>query len=170
MPETEIYRKLALSPNIKDDGISQLLLFCIDRRMHNCLLIIPAVKAGRLVICDRYSGSTFVYQHYDGSVSFEDVKYLDRLARVGIDGVREIKPDLVILLDANPEVTMGRMGGQEGHSHFDKDGLDKQERRRRAYLTLAKKYRWRVVNAEQEQDKVFADVQKILDEEGILTR
>ncbi len=167
--ETEIYRELALSPDVQNDGVSQLLIFSIDRRMHNRLLIIPALLAGKLVICDRYSGSTFVYQHYGQGVPFEDVKYLDRLARTGIGGIREIKPDLIVLLDASPEITMRRKGGQE-ESHFDRDNLEKQKGRRRAYLTLAKKNRWKFVDAEQEPDKVFRDVQKILDEEGILTR
>lgn len=172
MPETEIYRQLALSPDIKDDGISQLLLFCIDRRVHNRLMIIPAVGVGKLVLCDRYSGSTFVYQHYGLGVPFEDVKYADRMARTNINGVREVKPDLIILLDARPEVTMARKSGQE-ETHFDKDGLEKQRRRREAYLILAKRDRrcgCRIINAEQEKDEVFRDVIKILDEEGILSR
>lgn len=167
--ETEIYRELALSLDIQNDGVSQLLLFCVDRRVHNRLLIIPALWAGKLVVCDRYSGSTFVYQHYGQGVPFEDVKYLDRIARTNIGGVRETKPDLVILLDASPEVTMCRKDGQE-ESHFDRDDLEKQRRRRQAYLALAKRNRWRVVDAEQEPGKVFRDVQKILDEEGILSR
>lgn len=167
--ETEIYRELALSPDIQNEGVSQLLLFCVDRRMHNRLLIIPALFAGKLVVCDRYSGSTFVYQHYGQGVPFEDVRRLDRMARTGIGGVREIKPDLVVLLDASPEVTMLRKGGQE-ETHFDRDGLEKQNRRRQAYLALAKRYRWRVVDAEQPPDKVFKDVREVLDEEGILSK
>lgn len=169
IPETELFRSLALDDRFREDGTTQLLFFAADRREHLKRQIVPALGRGTIVICDRFSLSTIVYQHYDRGISFEDVRYIDRVARSNIGGIKEVQPDLVIVIDASPEVTMRRKSGEQ-ESHFDRDGLEKQKRRREAYLTLAKRYGWRVVNAEQEKDKVFRDVVKILDEEGVLSK
>ncbi len=74
------------------------LLFAADRIEHLETVVKPALERGEHVISDRYLESTLAYQSVDG-VNIEWIEAINSFA---------IKPDLVIILDINPETSLSR--------------------------------------------------------------
>lgn len=166
--ETVPVRKLILDERIAEDGVAQLLLFAADRRAHLLLQVLPAIKRGEFVVCDRYYGSTRVYQEERG-VGTQDILWAENLA-ITFGGER-VEPDVVILLDVDPDVGMARKQEQGGRNYFDEDEAGRQEKRRLAYLGLAHKERWRVIDTTgKNTDRVFGEALAILEEQGILPK
>lgn len=83
------------------DPISELLLFVSTRCEHMKKLILPALKEGKIVICDRFIDSTIAYQGYGFGVSLELIKQLHEL--VGIK-----YPDITFILDIDVNVGLSR--------------------------------------------------------------
>ena len=69
-PVAEKIRGLILDANNDETTpITELLLYAAARAQHTEEMIIPAVNAGKIVVCDRYSDSTLAYQHYARGLS-----------------------------------------------------------------------------------------------------
>lgn len=83
---------------------AELLLMAAARAQHVEERIRPALKSGRHVVCDRFSGSTLAYQGYGRGLPIEDVIVANELATEGL------QPDLVILLDLPADLAMRRRG------------------------------------------------------------
>ncbi|WP_333684215.1 dTMP kinase [Pontibaca methylaminivorans] len=117
---------------------TEILLFTAARRDHMERVIAPALKAGKLVICDRFADSTRVYQGLDRA----DLRALvDQIHALMI--VRE--PDLTLLIDMDPEQALARAlarGGAE--ARFESRGSTMQKRIRAAFLALADEFPARV--------------------------
>jgi len=77
------------------------LLFALDRLEHCRLVIGPSVRAGKIVVCDRYYLSSLAYQALEAEMRW--VREVNRAARV---------PDLTILIDIDPRVSLKRKTGQ----------------------------------------------------------
>lgn len=165
IPETIPIRALILDPRISEDGIAQLLLFAADRRAHLLLEVVPALRDGKLVISDRYYGSTRVYQEERG-VNVKTILQLENLA-IDIDGW-EVEPDVTILLDIAPEIGVGRKENSGVMNYFDSDDLMRHQARRKAYLNLAENLDWKVIDANKTENEVFKDILQVLIEKGIL--
>lgn len=168
IPETVPVRKLILDGRIAEDGVAQLLLFAADRRVHLLLQIVPSLQSGRLVVSDRYYGSTRVYQEERG-VGKRDIEWAENLA-ITFDRER-VEPNVVILLDVAPEAGMARKKEQGVRNYFDKDEVERQKKRRLAYLELAHTKGWEVIDTTgKTADRVFEEVLVILEEQGILPK
>ncbi len=72
---------------------AELLLYCADRAQHVAEVIAPALAAGRMVVCDRFSDSTLAYQGYGRELDVTTIRELDAHARGGV------APGLTFLLD-----------------------------------------------------------------------
>jgi len=96
----ELRRKLAQDKNAFSDGDEMALLYVNDGARHLGELIEPVLKAGRIVLCDRYKLSTYAYQETQGvsRARLEDMHHL-----VGI-----YNPDLTFLIDVDAEVAHKR--------------------------------------------------------------
>lgn len=168
IPETVPVRKLILDERIAEDGVAQLLLFAADRRAHLLLQIVPSLQSGRLVVSDRYYGSTRIYQEERG-VGTQDILWAENLA-ITFDRER-VEPGVTILLDVDSEAGMARKQNQGGQNYFDKDKVERQTRRRLAYLELAHMKGWKVINTTGKGvDRVFEEALAILEEQGILPK
>ncbi|MEP6018364.1 MAG: dTMP kinase [Paracoccaceae bacterium] len=131
---------------------TELLLFTASRRDHLERLIDPSLRAGKIVICDRFADSTRLYQ----GLSRGDL-------RAKVDVLHDLmigrEPDLTILIDMDPETGLTRALGRQGtEERFEGMGLDMQRKMRAGFLDLAKASpnRFRVINGDQQID----DVQK----------
>ncbi|MBO4569175.1 MAG: dTMP kinase [Candidatus Methanomethylophilaceae archaeon] len=133
------------------EGVSQsteALLFMADRNDHTEEMLWSASE-GKVVLCDRYFASTLAYQSsgLDGSSVDPGVlmPLCEAFARV---------PDLTILLDADPETTMGRVRSRgEDVSKFEDAGFLRRVRER--YLLLAQEHGFKVIDASAGPDEVF---------------
>ena len=98
-------RELLLSNSIKDD-IARLILFLGDRKLHVESVIEPALKAGKIVICDRYNDSSIAYQ----SASGLDYKFV----REFVKSFNFIEPDMTFMFDIKAEDALMRLEGRDG--------------------------------------------------------
>ncbi|MBO6603905.1 MULTISPECIES: dTMP kinase [Paracoccaceae] len=133
---------------------TEILLFTAARRDHMERLILPALEAGKIVVCDRFADSTRVYQ----GLSRGDLRRLvDQLHDLMIG--RE--PDLTVLIDMEPDAGLARAKGRQGaEERFEDFGLSLQERMRAGYLDMAHAApdRFRVIDGGRDIETVAGDV------------
>ena len=118
---------------------TEILLFTAARRDHLEKTILPALAAGKTVICDRFADSTRVYQGATRGALRDTVDTLHRLM-IG----RE--PDLTFIIDMDPAVALTRgLARKSGEDRFEDMGLAFQETLRHGFLALAKAHPARCV-------------------------
>ena len=133
---------------------SEILLFTAARRDHLEKTILPALDAGKIVICDRFADSTRMYQ----GLSRGDLRSLvDELHSLMIPR----DPDLTVLIDLDPKLGLTRAKSRNtAEERFEDFGISLQEKMRAGFLNLAKEYsdRFRVIDGLRDIDVVAADV------------
>jgi len=163
-PVAEAARAILLDPALDPDPLSELFLLAAARRDLVERVIRPALTRGAVVLCDRYTDSSVVYQGMVGGVGREVVGEINRLATGGL------VPDRTFLLDLDPEAGMertrrrNRPGGDR--SRFDEKPLEFHRRVRDAYLALALEdtERFRVLPAEKGEAALFEQLLERLPE------
>ena len=102
----EAIRELLLSPAMADmSDRAEALLYAAARAQHVDEVIVPALEKGTVVLSDRYLDSSVVYQGVARGLGKEQVAELNHWATAGV------RPDLVVLLDVDPSVGLGRLVG-----------------------------------------------------------
>lgn len=163
-PGAEAVRHVILSGAAERGGVRlEALLFAAARNDHLEQLIRPALRAGKIVLCDRFVDSSRVYQGLSGAL---DPSFLKALEHVTVNGTM---PDLTIILDIDPVEGLRRAGvrrGMEAADRFEKERLDIHARRRAGYLEIAasEPERCRVVDASRPADDVAADILALVQE------
>ncbi len=134
-PGAEIIRHVLLSGAAKPFGPeAEAILFAAARDDHIQCTILPALAAGKWVVCDRFADSTRVYQ---GALGHVDPRFISGLERISVGDVR---PDLTFVLDVPAEVGLQRAAGRRRGStpdRFEAEQIDFHEKLREAYLGLA---------------------------------
>lgn len=140
-PLGEEVRRLLLQREHPLTAETELLLFLAARSELVRSVVRPALNAGRIVICDRFSDSTLAYQGYARGLDLEQVRTLNAFATGGL------RPDLTVLLDL--AVAAGRARTHGDNDAFQREDNAFHERVRRGYLALAKEDpgRWLVLDA-----------------------
>jgi len=116
---------------------AELLLYAAARAQHVAEVIRPALREGRIVLCDRFTDATIAYQGYGRGLSQSLITELNRLATGGL------RPDLTVLLDCPVEVglsrALARINAAEGarEERFEQESGLFHQRVREAYLVLA---------------------------------
>ena len=133
--------------------ITDALLFNAARAQHVAEVIEPALAAGRTVVCARYADSTLAYQGYGAGVPLAELRAIQASATGGL------LPDRTILLDLPPEVGLGRKRDEQTRFEVEFD-VPFHERVRAGFLDMARAEpaRFRVIDARDEPDVVFAKV------------
>lgn len=138
----------------KIDAMGTALLFNAARSDNVSKVITPALESGKWVLCDRFSDSTIAYQS-----TFNNV----RIARLEAlhDLVIDMNPTMTFLLDAPAAVANARIEPDaKAGDQFDQASIDLQERMRQVYLSLARAepHRYRIIDATQSEEQVFAQI------------
>jgi len=107
------------------------LLFEADRAQHVQEIILPGLKRGAVLICDRYSDSTRAYQGFGRGLGLSLVNRLDRMATGGL------KPDLTFLLDLPARTGLARTRKRGKLTRIDRERLRFHTKVRSAFLRLA---------------------------------
>jgi len=137
--------------------MTELLLFTAARRDHLERLIEPALARGAVVICDRFTDSTRMYQGMEREGGANLRGLVDQLHRMVIP--RE--PDLTMLIDIDPELGLSRAKARAGtEERFEDMGVALQERMRAGFLALAQEFapRFRVIDGARSPEAVAEDV------------
>ena len=127
---------------------TELLLVCAARTQHVEKLIKPSLAAGKVVLCDRYSDSTRVYQGVLGSNPQKELEQMIAFAEGGCT------PTITFLLDAPVEVLVARLDSRGGgSSRFDLAPESVHRRIRQAYLNVANQFKDRIQILDASQDQ-----------------
>ncbi|OPL20005.1 MAG: hypothetical protein AVO35_00675 [Candidatus Aegiribacteria sp. MLS_C] len=163
---SERIRDILLDPGLRVTPLTELMLYLASRASNTELLIRPALEEGVNVICERFSDATFAYQIGGRGLPEEPVRNADGLATGGL------LPDLIVLLDLDPEVGLARLERQgRERDRIEQEEIMFHRRVREMYLRLAgENPRYLVVDAEQEplvQDRIIElEVTAMLEKRG----
>lgn len=142
---------------------AELYLFLADRAQHIDEIIIPAIRAGQIVLCDRYEDSTIAYQGYGRGMN---LRFLENAL-----GDIAIKPDVTVLLDLPVAEGLRRarernkiLGLEQKEGRFEAEELAFHERVASGYRELAARYpdRIRTVDASTSAEEVYSRCLSIL--------
>lgn len=139
--------------------LSELCLFYAARADHLARLVRPALAAGKIVLCDRFSDSTRAYQGLAGGTGLGAVGALDALI------VGRTQPDLTLILDIDPDIGLTRAAARRGgEDRFEGKAQSFHRDLRAAYLDIAAKHphRCHVLDANQAPEAVLEAAWAIL--------
>jgi len=136
------------------DPVTELLLMFAARSQHLVGVIRPALAAGSWVLCDRFTDATYAYQGGGRGIEYEKIAILENLVQ------GELRPDLTLILDLEPELGLARAANRGELDRFEKQQLEFFNKVRNVYLQRASDEPGRcvVIDASQELDQVKAKV------------
>jgi len=145
----EISRILKSNKDLEIGPLAELLLFNASRSQLVSRVIRPALDKGQIVVCDRFTASTIVYQGYGRGLEPELIECMNDASTGGLT------PDIAFLLDMPVEKGLARKAA-EGLDRFEREQAVFHERVRQGYLALAaaEPERWCVIDADQEKDVI----------------
>ncbi|HRV96554.1 MAG TPA: dTMP kinase [Anaerolineae bacterium] len=150
---------------------AEVLLYSASRAQLVHQVILPHLKRGGAVVCDRYADSTFAYQGYGRGLEAEMLRLITRFA------TQSLKPDLTIYLDLDPAQGLERKqnansAGAGEWNRMDQLELDFHQRVRAGYLEMAQDEpeRWLVIDATGSIEAVNQAIRQRLDQYLIARR
>ncbi len=156
----EQIRKVLLS--VQNHGLdprAELFLYLASRTQHLEEIILPALKNGKIVLCDRFSDATLAYQGFGRRLEMKIVRAAADYAAKGIS------PDLTLLLDLDVRVGLIRVRDRGRSNRLDREQREFHERVRTGYLRLARlaPRRIKIVEGSREPAAVARNIQSIVD-------
>ncbi|MBD9556085.1 MULTISPECIES: dTMP kinase [Ensifer] len=162
-PGAEAVRHVLLSGAAESFGVRmEAILFAAARSDHVEEVIRPSLDKGIIVLCDRFMDSSRVYQGITGNL---EQSFVESLERVAINGV---VPDRTVIFDLPASVGLERAqrrAGDDNPDRFEKEQLETHEKRRDAFLDIARRdsERCRVVDATQPVEAITAEVLSLVE-------
>ncbi len=153
-PLAEEIRRLLLDYSM--DPTTELLLFESARSSLVWERIFPDLKAGKLVIVDRFIDSTTAYQGYGRQINLGTVNILNHIA------IRGRKPDLTFVLNVSLETALERLRRSGKPTRFEDPSF--LSRVRDAYIIMVsqeKERRMFLIDGERPEEEVFEDIKGI---------
>ena len=154
----EAIRAVLLDADLEMSALTEAFLFCASRAQHMQEVIEPALQAGNIVVCDRFSSATAAYQGYAGGLGLELFKQLDDIA------TGERQPDMTIVLDLEP--TKGRKRKQPATQpdRIERKDDEYHRRVRAGFLEYARQLgpRAAIVNADGSPQQIHQAILEVL--------
>ena len=152
-PISEEIRNVILDKkNTAMDPRTEALLYAASRRQHLVEKVWPAIKEGKIVICDRYLDSSLAYQGGARGLG------IDNILNVNLFATENTWPDLTLLFDITPEEGLKRIASNASRevNRLDLEKLDFHHKVRDSFLLLAKRYpeRYVVIDASKDREEV----------------
>ena len=150
----EEIRNLLLSNKQENiSGETEMLLLFAARKNHLEKIIIPSLKSGKCVLCDRFTDSTYAYQGGGRGVSLEKIAIIEKLVQ------EDLNPDLTFILDAPYKVGLDRINSRQEGPELDRIEQQKEEffnNVRHVFLDMAKSFpeKYIIINALEPIDSV----------------
>ena len=152
-PIAEQIRNVILDKaNTNMDPRTEALLYAASRRQHLVEKVWPALKEGKIVICDRYLDSSLAYQGGARGLG------IDNILNVNMFATENTFPDLTLLFDITPEEGLKRIAANASRevNRLDLEKLEFHHKVRNTFLELAKKYpeRYVIIDASKSREEV----------------
>ena len=110
---------------------TELLLMFASRAQHLATIILPALRAGKVVVSDRFTDATYAYQGGGRGVDEQRIEFLEQWVQ------QDLQPDLTILLDAPIELGLKRILSRGARDRIKQEKVDFFHRVRDSYLQRA---------------------------------
>ncbi|WP_342252599.1 dTMP kinase [Spiroplasma endosymbiont of Amphibalanus improvisus] len=150
-------------PNDEMEPWTEALLYIAARKQHFEKIIKPNLKKGIIIISDRFSDSTLVYQGFARGLSVESLIKIQSIV------FNDVKPNITFFLDCSPETLTKRIKtkSEKEVNRFDLESLEFHKKVYEGYLNLLEKdkKRFRVISSEKTADEVFLQCKEIMDKE-----
>ncbi|HIT50023.1 MAG TPA: dTMP kinase [Candidatus Pelethenecus faecipullorum] len=117
---------------------TEALLYAASRMQHLSERILPALEAGKVVLCDRYIDSSLAYQGYARGLGIDDVLKINHFALKSL-------PDLTFFIDVKPKTALSRLNERAKLDRLDLETMKFHEDVYQGYLKLCGKYPDRIV-------------------------
>ena len=159
-PIAEQIREILLEPRNSDmTHITELLLYLASRAQHVVQLILPALNEGKVVVCERFSDSTFAYQGYARGL---DLNHLEQVNEIATGG---LKPDLTLILDLDAADGLSRKHHDE-RDRLENESVSFHKKVREAYLAIAHKSpeRLQVIDASGSIEDIHLSIRECVDQ------
>lgn len=145
--------------NSEMTGITEALLYAAARSQHVEEKIIPALEAGKIIICDRFVDSSIAYQGAARGLGAEKIMGINEAALHGI------MPDMTLFFDLSPENGILRKKNERALDRLEKEKMDFHEKVYEGYKNLCKKYPERIkpIDADRSIDEVHSEVIEVID-------
>ena len=136
---------------IKQIVAAEALLFAADRAQHLTDVIKPALKAGKVVLSERYTYSSLAYQSARGL----PVRWISSINKYAL------KPNLAILIDTPAKVAFARIKQSRRLDEFERN-LRLQQRVRRNYLRIARREGLKIIDGARSRNEVQAEMKRLV--------
>ena len=144
--------------------ICESMLYAASRAQLVGEVIVPALNAGKIVLCDRYVDSSYAYQGYARGIGIDKIEEINSVATIGAI------PDLTIFLDLSPREAFRRKGGRDSNDRMENEKIEFHEKVYLGYKAVAERYPDRVVSISPRGSKIETHqaIIKVLKEKGII--
>ncbi|MFX0144019.1 MAG: dTMP kinase [Candidatus Hodarchaeota archaeon] len=138
---------------------TEFLLFSAARAQHVNEVILPHLKQGRVVVCDRFYDASLAYQGYGHELDLDSLRSITTFATGGLT------PDLTLLLDLPVEEGLKRREQDGDWNRLDDYDLAFHHRVREGYLAMAASdpERWVIIDAQQSFSKVQGEIRRAVE-------
>ena len=143
---------------------TEALLYAASRGQHVHQKILPALKTGKVVLCERFILSSLAYQGIGRNLGIEKVKMINDFA------IKGLTPHLTLFFHVNPVVTLNRKTRKKGGDRLEREGSKFHKEVYEGYMELLKMYpeNIQIIDASKSVEEVFK--QSIYHIENILKR
>lgn len=134
--------------NTKMDARTEALLYAAARRQHLVEKVLPALKEGYIVLCDRFVDSSLAYQGVARNLGIDEVYNMNLFA------TENILPNRTVFFDIKPEAGLQRVYANKERevNRLDLENIDFHERVYEGYLTICNRFPERIVKVDASQD------------------
>lgn len=156
---SEQIRNIILDPNnTAMDPKTEALLYAASRRQHLVEKVFPAIKAGKLVICERFLDSSLAYQGYGRGLGIDEVLSINLFA------IDNTYPDLTIYLDVDEEIGLSRLAKRSFKDRLDQESLAFHHKVTEGYHAVLERFadRIRIVDASLSKEEVIEATLKLI--------
>ena len=153
----EQIRAILLNPDHGEMSMrTEMLLYMSARAQMMAEFILPALNAGKVVVCDRFVSSTLAYQLGGDGLTADEIRSVADVA------IRGRWPDLTILLDMPPSASLARV--KRAKDRIEQRSMEYHEQVRRNYLSQAQAdpARYRRISAEASREQVHAEIMRLV--------
>jgi len=159
----QIRNILLLQKTLAISGTAELLMMFASRSQHLDQVIRPALKAGKTVLCDRFTDSTYAYQGGGRGIEQEKISKLAELVHP------DLQPDLTLLFDLPVEKGLARARSEGEADRFESETIGFFEKVRIAYLRMAESEpgRIKIINAENNVHIVQETIKIVMKDSGL---
>lgn len=156
---SEDIRNIILDPkNTAMDARTEALLYAASRRQHLVEKVFPAMKEGKIVICERFLDSSLAYQGYGRQLGFDEVLGINLFA------IENTYPDLTIYFDVDEAIGLSRLEKRSFKDRLDQESIDFHHRVSAGYKEVLKRFkdRIKIVDASKSKEDVINNTLNII--------